>query len=106
MMDPNMLFCRTLFALACQDLTANELKHFRQNAGCLKMSGGGTNTYYLVEWPKMDKGGGTFAWELQAHNANEAKAKAINIWLTHHAAVVRAQILEHGWEPRGFKVGL
>lgn len=103
--DPmNDVFCKILLRLALQELTGNELKHFRANAGCLKMSGGGTNTYYLVEWPKMDKGRGTFAWEVQAHNAAEAKAKALNIWLTHHAATVRAQILAEGWESRGLKV--
>lgn len=99
-LDMNKLFCRTSFMLAQKDLTGNELDHFRKHAGCLKMTGSGTNTHYLVEWPKMDKSGGTFAWELRAHNANEAKAKAINIWLTHHAAVVRAQILADGWESR------
>lgn len=94
--DMNLQFCSILLQQAMRDLTANELAHFRKNVGCLKMSS--FRGYYLVEWPKMGKDGRTFALEVQADNAREAKAKAINNWLEHHAPIVRANIFIRGWE--------
>lgn len=94
-MDMNKRFCQILLAQAKLDLTGRELRHFNKNVGCLKMSG--FRDYYLVEWPNMGEAGRTYALEVQADNANDAKAKAINKWLETHAPAARQRHTETGF---------
>lgn len=95
-MDPNARFCRILLQLAMKDLTGREAEHFRANCSALKMTSL-SRGHFLVEWSKANMNNGrTFALEVQADNVAEAKAKAINGWLEHHAERARAM----NWPPR------
>lgn len=89
MVDINIRFCQLLLKSAMETLTKEERADFRRNSGTLRLHIGRSSTY-LVEWPKKDsETGGTYAWEDQADNAYDAKAKAINHWVEHHASKFR-----------------
>lgn len=108
----NQRFCNIVLRSVQDDLTRRELADFRANAGCLRSSSIGSNSYYVIEWPNMhgelspalDKPVRTgvqrkakmYYWEGEADNASDAKAKALNKWLEHHAPLVRARMLESG----------
>lgn len=92
-MDINAQFCRILLQQATKDLTGREAEHFRANCNATKIS----RSEYLVEWSNAGMCGcRTFTTEVRADNVAEAKAKAINEWLEHHAERARAA----NWPPR------
>jgi hypothetical protein len=95
-MDMNLRYCMILLQQTMLDLTARELRHFRANVGIVRQNSFG-GTYHVVEWPKMDKDGGTYMWEGQSDNRYHAKAEAIGDWLKVHAPSVRARHLEKGF---------
>lgn len=88
MSDINTAFCRNLLAIVKLDLTGRELRQLK-NAG-LTWSGPPHRRYYFFEWPKMDGKDGTFYWEGQADNANDARAQALQDWLKDYAVDYRA----------------
>ena len=94
-MDMNKKFCQIMLAQAKLDLTGRELLHFNKHAGCLKMSS--FRGWYLVEWPNMGEAGRTYSIELEADNANHAKAQAIQKWLETQAPAARQRHSETGF---------
>lgn len=95
MKDVNARFCSIMLRQAKLDLTGRELKHFNRNCSALKIHS--FRDFYLVEWSRMSKDGRTFSLEVQADNANDAKSKAINNWLEHHAPTVRERHRQNGF---------
>lgn len=79
MTDVNLKFCRILL----KGVVADVRKHYPatkvSDAAVLKMSGGGTNQWWLFEY--MDPAVGRFAVELQADNAYHARAEGWSKWL-------------------------
>lgn len=112
MTDINTAFCALMLRMIQQDLTGRELRDFRKNAGCLRSSSGGSNRYYVIEWPHMHgemrpstkesvrvgivRTSKMFYWEGEADNAADAKQKALHDWLENHAPAVRARVQETG----------
>lgn len=90
MADTNTQFCRVLLSRVLDDMTGNERKAMRKDSGLTCSDTRPGYRYYHFEWPFMHSAtGGTFYWEGSADNAYDARAKALSLWLEHHAPFFR-----------------